>query len=73
MDAGTCFFTDTHNVLTAFGRICPGKDLADATLFIAIAVITAVLDIGKVKENGRVIEPEATYSNGVVRCDSCNS
>lgn len=50
-------------------RICSGKDLADASLFISVAMIIAVLDIGKCTENGVIIEPEATYSNGLTRCD----
>jgi len=47
--------------LFSFGfgrRICPGKDLADATLFITIAMVLAVFDIRKrIDVEGRAIDP----------------
>ena len=49
-------------------RECPGKMLADNTLFIAIAMMLATLDISKAKdESGREIEPDCIYTPGVVR------
>lgn len=51
----------------AVNRICPGQDIANATLFITMAMIIAVLDISKHVENGVVVEPEVNYCPGVVR------
>ena len=49
-------------------RECPGKMLADNTLFIAIAMMLATFDISKAKdESGREIEPDCFYTPGVVR------
>lgn len=57
-------------------RICPGKDLADSSIFNSIAMSLAVLSITKAKDaNGVDIEPEMKYSTGLVRSvdlhDSC--
>lgn len=50
-------------------RICPGKELADSSLFIAIASSVAVFDIRKARdEKGREIEPVHEYTLGALRC-----
>ena len=59
-------------VLTsAFGfgkRICPGRHLADATLFIAIASLLSVFDIKK-GGNGTGGGPDAyPFTGGGIRC-----
>lgn len=56
------------NVIFGFGRrICPGKTLADATLFITIAQSLAALSIKKaVDENGQEIEPDHVFGNGII-------
>lgn len=48
-------------------RICPGKELADASMFMFIATCLAVLDIRKAKdENGQVVEPVYHYTPGII-------
>jgi cytochrome P450 len=51
-----------------FGRrICPGRLLADSTIFVTIAQTLAVFDIRKgIDENGREIEPPLGATPGVV-------
>jgi cytochrome P450 len=54
--------------LFGFGkRICPGRHLADATLFIAIASLLSVFDIKK--GNGADGGPDMyPFTGGGVRC-----
>ncbi|KZS89229.1 cytochrome P450 [Sistotremastrum niveocremeum HHB9708] len=56
--------------LFAFGfgrRICPGKHIADDTLFLAIALTLATCNVTKrVNEAGDLIEPIPQYTMGVV-------
>jgi len=48
-------------------RICPGKELADAILFISIAQSLAAFSIGKAKDtNGNEIVPAEDYTNGII-------
>ncbi|KAH7915601.1 CyP450 monooxygenase [Hygrophoropsis aurantiaca] len=51
-----------------FGRrICVGRHLADAAVWLAIVNILAVFDLGKAKdEHGRVLEPAAEWTPGVI-------
>ena len=53
-------------------RICPGRYLGEASVFIAIATILHVLMVKKAKdenENVITIDPEtATYTTGLARC-----
>lgn len=50
------------------GRRCPGRDVADKTLFITIVLSTAVFNISKMKdESGREIEPAREYTLGLNR------
>lgn len=48
-------------------RVCPGQYLADASLWISIAMSVAVFDITKkVGPGGQVIEPKVSYTSGTV-------
>ncbi|KLO12343.1 cytochrome P450 [Schizopora paradoxa] len=59
---------DTHGLSFGFGRrICPGKELADASMFMFIATCLAVLDIRKARDdNGQVVEPVYQYTPGII-------
>ena len=56
--------------LAAFGfgrRICPGRHLASASIWIGIASVLATFDLVKpVDENGDVIEPKGDFTSGLV-------
>ena len=50
--------------------ICPGSNLAQASIFAFCAMTLAVFDIGKVVENGQEVTPDvsdAVYSEDGVR------
>ncbi|KAF9456701.1 cytochrome P450 [Collybia nuda] len=53
----------------AFGfgrRICPGRHLADASLWIVMVSVLATLDISKVVDDkGREITPEVVFTSGI--------
>ncbi|KAJ7162657.1 cytochrome P450 [Mycena crocata] len=61
---------DVRSPQAAFGfgrRICPGRHLATASMWIAVTSILAAFDITKaVDENGQVIEPSYEYVSGLV-------
>lgn len=49
-------------------RICPGKDFADASLFLLIANMITTLDISKAQDdNGSDIDPPYEFIQGVTR------
>ena len=56
------------NVTWGFGRrICPGRILADASLYLTFAQCLAVFNIGKaVDENGKDIEPRIEMKAGII-------
>ncbi|SJL03002.1 related to cytochrome P450 CYP2 subfamily [Armillaria ostoyae] len=57
-----------HKMVFGFGRrICPGKLLADASLFISCAMVLAVFNISKYSENGVVFETNTEHTAGTVR------
>ena len=60
---------DPHDVAFGFGRrICPGKELADASIFMSIAMTLSAFRISKARdESGRVIEPVCDYCAGIIR------
>ena len=63
-----CFFFFFPLFLFLF-RICPGKELAEASLFTEMAMILATFEISKGKdEAGNVIEPSLEMRSGVIRC-----
>jgi len=48
-------------------RICPGRFLAESTLWISMAMILATCKIGKAKDaNGMEITPEVEFDSGFV-------
>lgn len=67
---GTALNPDVRLPSAAFGygrRICPGEDIARASIWYAMACILCCFDISKAKdENGDIIEPSGTYSSGVL-------
>ena len=51
-----------------YARICPGRFLADSTIFLAIAGIIATFDILPAKtQGGEDVLPEPSFASGVVR------
>ena len=56
------------NVTFGFGRrVCPGRVLADVSLFLTFAQSLAAFDIQKVRdESGNVVEPVHTFSSGII-------
>jgi cytochrome P450 len=56
------------NVIFGFGRrICPGKALADASLYLTFAQSLAAFKIEKaVDDDGLVVEPKHTFGPGIV-------
>jgi len=59
---------DPHLILFGYGRrSCPGVHLADASMFMYIAMTLAVFDItSAVDDFGRVIETKAEFTSGLV-------
>ncbi|KAL5501294.1 hypothetical protein ACEPAH_8554 [Sanghuangporus vaninii] len=58
---------DTHTLSFGFGRrICPGRELADSSVYLSIAQALAVFNIGKIVENGKVIEPIVQFQPGII-------
>ena len=50
------------------GRICPGRILADASIWLAAAHIVAALDIRKARgPAGEEVTPEVQFASGSVR------
>ncbi|KAI0092639.1 cytochrome P450 [Irpex rosettiformis] len=62
---------ETFPANSVFGwgrRICPGRHLAEATIWLAIARILAVFTISKAKDaNGNTIDPDIKWDTGLVR------
>ena len=48
-------------------RICPGREFAESSLFITIAMCLAVFNFNKAKDDGRDIEPKVEYCAGTIR------
>lgn len=49
-------------------RICPGNNIADASMYLVMANLIATMDITKARdENGDEIEPEVVRTGGLVR------
>ncbi|KAK0434401.1 cytochrome P450 [Desarmillaria tabescens] len=56
---------DPYKVAFGFGRrICPGRLLADSSIFIVCAMVLAVFDISKYSENGVILEPDTGHTAG---------
>ncbi|KAI0751469.1 cytochrome P450 [Daedaleopsis nitida] len=58
---------DPRTMVFGFGRrICPGLQLADASVFLSIAMSLAAFKISKAVENGQVVEPSTEFTTGTV-------
>lgn len=65
--AGKSPETDPRTICFGFGRrICPGLHLADASVWISVAMTLAAFDVTKVVENGVEITPEIDPSSGTI-------
>jgi len=59
---------DPREVVFGFGRrVCPGQQLAEGSVFLAIAMVLATLDISpKIGADGKPIMPEVDYVGTIV-------
>ncbi|KAL0567928.1 hypothetical protein V5O48_014070 [Marasmius crinis-equi] len=59
---------DPRNIVFGFGRrVCPGQHVAEASIWIQMALMLACFDIEKaVDEQGRVVEPEIAFTTGQI-------
>ncbi|KAJ7174155.1 cytochrome P450 [Mycena crocata] len=58
---------DPTKICFGYGRrICPGKLLADTTIFMACSAVLAVFNISKAHENGVFVEPRLGQTAGTV-------
>ncbi|KAK0501150.1 cytochrome P450 [Armillaria luteobubalina] len=58
---------DPYKAVFGFGRrACPGKFLADASIFISCAVVLSVFNISKYSENGVAFEPDTGHTAGTI-------
>ncbi|TDL20092.1 cytochrome P450 oxidoreductase OrdA-like protein, partial [Rickenella mellea] len=59
---------DPHTLSFGFGRrICPGKELADSSIFLGIAMSLAAFNITKARdEHGVEIDPGCEFTSGVI-------
>ena len=58
-----------HPEEIAFGfgrRACPGKDLAEPSIFLNIATVLAVFNISKIEVDGKVVEPHVGFTAGII-------
>lgn len=63
----TCNFDESVYPLHSC-RICPGKDLAETSLFLTIARIIAYFNISMAKdENGQEIQPVCEFTHEFIR------
>jgi len=68
MDTETAKLTDPRNFVFGFGRrICPGRHLADASVWLTMANMLATLDIRQSHdETGEEITPSVRFTSGAV-------
>ncbi|KAF7338015.1 Cytochrome P450 [Mycena venus] len=58
---------DPRDFIFGFGRrVCPGKLIADASVFIACAMTLATFTISKAVKNGKTIQPVEDYQSGTI-------
>lgn len=58
---------DPHTIVFGFGRrICPGRILADNTLYLSVAQSLTVFNITKAVENGHEVEVKPEFQAGVI-------
>jgi cytochrome P450 len=61
-------------LIDVFNRACPGRQLAEATLFISIASLAAVFDISLAKDaDGQEVPVSPDFTSGFVRSVSLAS
>ena len=59
---------DPREIVFGFGRrACPGRHVADATVFLSVASILSTLNISRVVEDGKEVIPVHDSSSGGVR------
>jgi hypothetical protein len=55
-------------LIVAFDRACPGRELANANMFLLMSMMLSVFNISKaVDSNGKEIEPKWVFGSGTVR------
>ncbi|KAH8113547.1 cytochrome P450 [Phellopilus nigrolimitatus] len=59
---------DTHSIAFGFGRrVCPGRELADSSVFLSIAMSLAAFDIRKpAAGTGKAVDPVAQFTPGII-------
>ena len=58
---------DPESIVFGFGRRkCPGRVLADTSVYLTIAQSLAVFDISKAVENGKEVEPIVEFTPGTI-------
>lgn len=64
----TLTFDGAMRYVWVLDRICPGKELADSSVFMAVAMSLAVFDVSKARDaRGVEIEPANEVLSGAVR------
>jgi len=58
---------DPDSMVFGFGRRkCPGRVLADTSMYLAISKSLAVFDVSKAVENGKEVEPVVAFTSGII-------
>lgn len=58
---------DPTNFIFGFGRrICPGKLLAESSVWLTVAKSLAAFDIRKGIEDGKEVEPSVQFTSGII-------
>lgn len=58
---------DLRTIVFGFGRrICPGRILADTTVYLGVAWSLAVFNVTKAVENGKEVEVKPEFQAGVI-------
>jgi hypothetical protein len=58
---------DPHGIVFGFGRrICPGRILADNTVYLSVAQSLAVFNITKTVKNGKEADVKPEFQAGVI-------
>jgi cytochrome P450 len=58
---------DPHTVVFGFGRrVCPGRILADSSLYLSVSQSLAVFNISKAVENGKEVDAMPEFQAGVI-------
>jgi len=58
---------DPHTLSFGFGRrICPGRELADSSIFLSIAQSLAVFNVTRIVENGKEVDPVMRFQLGII-------